>query len=84
MMKIEEDIVVFAFRYALGRMTYAVETVGQYIIDNVDKLHPETLRLLAKEIREAIDCGDAGADMDVETWERVCHAAQKELQRPEK
>ncbi len=33
-----EDITFYAFRYALGRMTYAVKDVTEYLIENWDKI----------------------------------------------
>lgn len=70
-MNISEDILFYAFRYALGRMTYAVNDVAQAIIQNASNLHHSTRNLMAKEIREAIHDGHAGMDMDIKQWNQV-------------
>ena len=37
-MEIEESILIYAVRYALGRMSYAVSDVCRYVASNRDKL----------------------------------------------
>ncbi len=66
-----ESLLVYSFRYALGRMTYAVNDVASAIIKHKDVLHPHTKELIKKEIRAAVECGDAGMEMDVEEWSNV-------------
>jgi len=48
----EESIIFYAFRYALGRHSYAVGQVAQYIIYKRDILGQQTKDLIIKEIRE--------------------------------
>lgn len=70
-MSYNEDILFYAFRYALGRMTYAVHDVASEIIRNEASISPRTRALMIQEIGEAIEKGNAGMDMDVREWQRV-------------
>jgi len=66
------DIVLFmAFRYALGRKTYAVSLVVDEIIDRWETLDDVDRTQYKKEIKEAIKEGRAGMTMDVIEWERI-------------
>lgn len=58
------EILIYTFRYCLGRRTYAVN-------DCVEYLHSYWQELIHKEINEAIDRNDAGADFDVRNWRKV-------------
>jgi hypothetical protein len=48
----EESIVFYAFRYALGRHSYAVGQVAQYVISKRNTLSQQTKDLIVKEINE--------------------------------
>lgn len=76
-MNLPEDILFYAFRYALGRMTYAVNEVATEIIRHADKLHENIKGLMIREIEEAIAKGQAGMAMDVNRWEEVLDALKK-------
>ena len=65
------DILFYAFRYALGRMSYCVHTVVNEIISNWITLDRGDQMLYQKEIRKAISGGRAGMKMGVESWELV-------------
>ena len=49
------DIVVYAFRYCLGRYTYAVGICIEFIINNWSVLQQKTKVLIHKEIKEHKD-----------------------------
>ena len=66
-----KHIIFWAFRYALGRMTYAVDEVVEYLIFNWDKMSVETKEQIQKEIREAIKKKNIGMDCDKLNWERI-------------
>lgn len=68
----DEDILFFAFRYALGRRTGAVELVVRELVRKWDKLRPQTQKQIKDEIREYpekwISLGD---ECDIREWERI-------------
>ena len=51
-----EHIVISAERYALGRMTYIVETTVNYILKEIeeDKLSDRCLDVIAEDLRHTI------------------------------
>lgn len=70
--KMDSDIIFYAFRYALGRMSCAVSSVSSYIEENLEIIHTEDKKMMIKEIREAIIKGHAGdPNIDVPTWKRL-------------
>ena len=71
MFEVNEDMVVYAFRYALGRMTYSVGTVSDYLIENWHRFGNFTREQIIIDIKEAIEKGEAGMQMDVDIWKRV-------------
>ena len=71
MFKVNEDMVVYAFRYALGRMTYSVGIVSDYLVENWHRFKPTTRENIISEIMKAIDKGEAGMQMDIDSWKRV-------------
>ncbi len=65
------DILIYAFRYALGRATYSTHTVSSVILDNWDNLSHHDKQLFKREIQEAFDIGAYGMDCDKKSWEKV-------------
>lgn len=79
-MELNEDIaIVCAFRYALGRMTYVVDSVASEIERNIERVSTKSLHLIRKEISEALKANHAGMQMDVERWEKCRIAINDEL-----
>ena len=70
-MKLDEDIVFFAFRYALGRRTGSVGIVVDYLQNNWKLLTDRTQNQIQKEIGEAISKDEAGAKCDIEEWRKL-------------
>lgn len=69
-MNVEEHILFYAFRYTLGRRTYAVSQVANEIIKHKDQLSDNTRKLIVKEIdaqKEKTPYG-LGDQCDVEAW----------------
>lgn len=62
---LSEDILFYAFRYVLGRSTYAVHDVIDEINKNINILSINILTLIKKEILEA---PTLGMDIDREAW----------------
>jgi hypothetical protein len=67
----ERDVLIYAFRYALGRATYSVDTMVNIIIANWNNISKPDRELFKREINEAIDLKHYGMAMDKATWERI-------------
>ena len=68
MCQVERDILVYAMRYALGRMSYAPTTVVDNIKRNIDFFTPHQIELLIKDIEEQKDFGGYGMEYDKKVW----------------
>lgn len=75
----DEWIIVSAFRYCLGRMTYIVSMMVEYLINVWDRLSQNTKDLILKEIKLAIEEGRAGSDIDVKEWEKILKLSQSKV-----
>lgn len=66
-----ETMLFYAFRYALGRRTYAVSDV----VDELQKQWPtitqRTKCHIHREIADAISTNRAGDDCDIKEWQKV-------------
>ena len=65
--KVEKAILIYAMRYALGRMTFAPTMVIDNIKYNIDLFSADSLRQIIKDIDEQASFG-YGMDCDEETW----------------
>jgi len=73
---LDEEILFFAFRYALGRKTYGRKTYVVPVVvdtliehwDNMDKRHKT---IIQKEIVTAMDYGYIGIQYDKEQWQKI-------------
>lgn len=61
-------ILIYSFRYALGRMSTAPSTVSGIIQDNLDKLNLHSKAQIISEIDYAIEHNCYGMDCDKQTW----------------
>ena len=64
-MKVTEESLFYAFRYALGRKTFAPRIVMNDILDNLYSFDEHTIKLMIKEIEEA---PSLGMDFDKVEW----------------
>ena len=48
-----KELLIYAFRYSLGRMSFAPITTTESIKNNIEKFSKEDLKLLIKEIDES-------------------------------
>lgn len=71
MKKEDEDILFFAFRYALGRRTWAVGMMVDVLKTKWEKISDKTRTQIKGEIQHAIDLGHAGAEPDIEDWKEI-------------
>ena len=63
-----EFVLLCAFRYALGRRSYAVGMIVEEIMSNWDVLDDSKKKLIQDEIREA---DSLGMECDKEQWNRI-------------
>lgn len=68
---LEHNIIFYAFRYALGRQTYAPSEVVGYLETYWLDIPTMTRHKIQSEIREAIGRGEAGSSIDIKTWKKV-------------
>jgi len=72
MITVDDEILFYAFRYALGRQTYAVSSVVECIAKNWSALGENTKEKILREIKEAISEDLAGdSKIDVPIWNKV-------------
>lgn len=68
--KVDEDILGCALRYALPRKTYICGVVSEAIIDNLDNLSPKCVHVMARDIDEAFEWGKvSNYDCDIQIWQ---------------
>jgi hypothetical protein len=72
----EEAMLLCAFRYCLGRMTYVVADCNRWIRDRWDRLSPGMRGVILSDLREALDrdaegSRSIGMDMDRMIWRRL-------------
>jgi len=72
----QDELMLCAFRYALGRQSYIVGTVADHLRENWDDINPAWQKLIIEEIKDAINRGMAGMQMDVETWQMLVEAVE--------
>lgn len=65
---IEPAVLVYAFRYALGRMTYAPSDVQAAILGNLHMIPVNDKLLYIREVEEALNRQAAGMDHDAAGW----------------
>ena len=77
-------IAVSAFRYALGRRTYIVSVVCNYIKANVAMMERNHLKLIVTEIDDADECNSLGDACDRYEWMQLKEHINAYLKRTEK
>ena len=76
--QVERDILFFATRYALGRMTFAPSTILENIQHNIDQFNANDLKLLIRDIEEQKSYG-YGMKCDEDLWLGLKVYLQNEL-----
>ena len=80
----DEEIIVYAVRYALGRMTYAVQDVCKYVKSKKSSLSDICKRAIIKDIVDEINryhiCGQTcGMACDEREWLKLVEMLKGEL-----
>ncbi len=69
------SVLICACRYCLGRQTYMPSTVTEWIMENCEgRMTEKTIYVMLKDIHDKREIGgqkSLGADIDIETWERL-------------
>lgn len=72
-------VLMYAFRYALGRQTYAVGDMADQLLAHADALRPDWKGQIVRDIQEALRNDAAGHAMDRERWLEVHNAFVRQL-----
>lgn len=68
---VSENTIMWAFRYALGRMTGAVQDVCETLKKHWENLSSHTQEQIQDEIKSAIVNHKAGMDCDIKYWKEI-------------
>ncbi len=69
-----DHMLVWSFRYGLGRRSAAVSTIADLLIQHRYRLSEFSRGQIVRDIELAIESGQAGMDCDVADWRRVAEA----------
>ena len=78
----ERDLLIYAFRYTLGRRTYAVSTIVELLKINWDIISEGDKRLYINEIKEYKEIyGEKGlGDLcDIHSWNSILNLLELEV-----
>lgn len=83
-----EAIVIYAVRYTLGRMSYAVGQVCKYVTFERKKLSKECLNIIIRDIREGIELyhrsgHTCGMECDEKDWNNLLAVLEEEVRERE-
>jgi len=67
----QDEMLLCAFRYCLGRRTYMVNICVENIIKNWNKIGSRLKEILHKEIRQAQSRNQLGDPCDAMDWEKI-------------
>lgn len=73
----EEELILCAFRYCLGRSTYFVFAITEHIVEKWDTISVRIRKAIVEETTEAIERGHAGDEVDCDLWKAVLEYAIK-------
>lgn len=77
---VSRETLIFAFRYSLGRCSYAPDMIIQNIKDNINNISTNDIKLYIKEINE---CQNYGMHMDEQSWMDFKNYLELELKKRE-
>ena len=66
-----ENMIMWAFRYALGRRTGAVTDVVDWLMQNWETLRTFTRNQIQDEIKDAFRIDRAGDHADIIQWQKI-------------
>lgn len=77
------EIVFYAFRYCLGRATYAPSVFQQAALKNIEYIDSRDLKLMCQEIADADKEQRLGMDCDKVAWLNFRDIIEKQLKQRE-
>lgn len=66
--EVDEGIIIYAFRYALGKPLATAEFCANWIRFHKEKLPPEVISQICREIMVFIERGEAGGKNEIVLW----------------
>lgn len=66
-----QDLLITSFRYCLGRRTGISKECADRLVKYWDQIEPPFQSQIRRDIKQAIEHGNAGSKEDVRQWERV-------------
>lgn len=73
-LELPDWMLLYAYRYTLGRATYAVGEMTDWLLDNWHKLSHNEKELIKHDIKMADKESRIGMDMDRERWLKILEA----------
>lgn len=73
----QDDLIICAFRYSLGRCSYVVSEMIDHILEHWDEICPAYQRLIKSEIKYALERDNCGMNQDCESWSNCLEAIEK-------
>ena len=74
-----EDMLIYGFRYCLGRLSYSVAVCIDYLTPLVPYIHVESLKLISREISEYRHFKED--DFTTKDWFKFKEFVDKEIER---
>ena len=76
--RVPREILIYAFRYALGRQSTAPYNVTETLKENIENISTQDIKLYIREIEE---CECYGMDFDKEHWMNFVECLKKEIEK---
>ena len=70
-MEKKERLILYATRYCLGRRTFAVDDMVEYLLDNWDSFSKQLKDTIIRDIKRAIEEKMAGEECDIRDWKKI-------------
>jgi hypothetical protein len=71
------DLIICAFRYALGRKTYITSTIAELILKYKHLLDDNHCEVIIRGIWRAFETNNYGMEMDKEIWQKVLNKLEE-------
>lgn len=78
-----QDLMIFAERYSMGRMTFAPKTFQEICLKHLRDLKTGTIKVIIADIEHEEKLDRLGADFDKKMWLDLLHTLKSEIQKRE-